>query len=173
MLATSPGLLSASSDEFRIWDDAALCLAGVVCTVSRAGNMMNASVTTVSDTDGMLLLAVGQDTLDCGDPYRHAPQVVTLDAPGVTTDGGKVATLTIDKREVNRLPNNGAAHYQICYESDTPFTPREGGAQVLKGLLPDCTSQDPTAPCVLSKTKTGSGTLIIKILVPDSDPKFH
>ena len=170
LLATSPGLTSAASDEFRIWDDGAICVPGVECVATETGQFMRGEVRTTSNTPGMLLLNLDGDELDCGDNFRHAPQTMTFDAPGVTTPDGKLVTMTIDKREVNREANNGAAHYQVCFEGESPFLTRDGTMATL-GLLPDCASQDPAAPCVRSKVKDRAGNVVITLVVPAGDPR--
>jgi hypothetical protein len=85
-----------------------------------------------------------------------------------------VLTITIDKTVVKATPNNGVTTYQVCYQSETPFTDRNGTLTTL-GLLPDCPPM-PTAadaPCVLSKTKDKAGSVVIKVLLPAGDPKVH
>ena len=105
------------------------------------------------------------------DTFNHAPKVTTLNSVGLSGAASKTVTLTIDKTVVNARPNNGVSSYQICYQSDVAFTDRSGNTVTL-GLLPDCPTHGAQPPCVLSKNKTGTGNVVIVILVPLSDPKF-
>jgi hypothetical protein len=120
---------------------------------------------------GIFLLSLNADSIDCGDSFNHAPGTVTVESTSTET---KVVTIRIDKSVVKATPNNGVMSYQVCYESGTPFTDRNG-AVTTKGLLPDCPPM-PTAadaPCILSKTKDRAGRVVIRVLLPAGDPKVH
>jgi hypothetical protein len=157
---------SVDSDSFTIWDKR--CQQGEPCVVSKT-NSMTAEVNT--SASGIFLLSLNADSIDCGDSFNHAPGTVTVESTSTET---KVVTIRIDKSVVKATPNNGVMSYQVCYESGTPFTDRNG-AVTTKGLLPDCPPM-PTAadaPCILSKTKDRAGRVVIRVLLPAGDPKVH
>jgi hypothetical protein len=157
---------SDPSDSFTIWDKR--CQRGEPCVVSKP-NSMTAAVNT--SAAGIFLLSLNADSIDCGDSFNHAPGTVTVESTSTET---KVLTITINKSVVKATPNNGVRFYQVCYDSVTPFTDRDGN-MVMRGLLPDCPPM-PTpadAPCILSKTKTGAGNVVIRVLLPAKDPKVH
>ena len=128
---------------------------------------MQARVETTSSTSGALLLSVGADQLDCGDPFNHAPHVTTVDAINLT--GGKTVTLTVSKQFDMTQPNNGAAHYQVCFEGEQPFRDRDGNI-VMTGLLADCGVA--AAPCVASRSKSQGASVEIVIELPPGDPRM-
>lgn len=165
--AESAGLTpSPPSDSFTIWDKR--CQRGEPCVVSKP-NSMSAAVNT--SAAGTYLLSLNADSIDCGDSFNHAPGTFTVDSDSQET---KVVTITIAKSVVKATPNNGVFSYQVCYQSDTQFTDRNGNRTTL-GLLPDCPPM-PTAadaPCILSKTKTKAGTVVIRVLLPAGDPRGH
>ena len=113
---------------------------------------------------------------DCGDPFRHAPDVVTYNAIGVTAN--ITFTVTFD--------NDAAAGewyipFEVCFEAQTPFTDYYGNTNVTTGLLPAC-GNPAVAPCVQSIVEspdpqgnpTDAGTVVETIVVPPTDPpKFH
>ena len=78
----------------------------------------------------------------------------------------------IDKSVVQQAPNNGAAFYRVCLESDKPFTDRDGNPvdPGTPALLPDCKDVQDKPPCVQSITKNKSGDVVITILLPGDDP---
>jgi hypothetical protein len=157
---------SVDSTSFTIWDKR--CEQNTPCVVSKP-NSMSAEVNT--SAAGTFLLSLNADSIDCGDPFNHAPGTVTVDSTSTET---KVVTIRIDKSVVKATPNNGVMSYQVCYESGTPFSDRNG-AVTTKGLLPDCPPM-PTAadaPCILSKTKDRAGRVVIRVLLPAGDPKVH
>jgi len=172
--ATSPGITSATSNVFSIWDVATACTAGKTCTATiNQTNSMSTSASGTSSTDGFLLESLGEGTLTCGDNFHHAPSVTTLSERNFTSLSTKTVVLQIDKTVVQQQgPNNGVSFYQVCYSSGTPFTDRYGNTTTL-GLLPDCTSQSPTPPCVASKTKDKAGDVIETLTLPGGDPRFH
>jgi hypothetical protein len=87
-------------------------------------------------------------------------------------------TITLDKSIVNAFPENGVAHFNVCFgginldHPGTAFPTKPGtpAAVLIDGLywgiLPDC-SGTPTTPCVASRNKTGSGNAVIVFDVPN------
>lgn len=169
LVASSSGLDPAASDPFDIWEEVVACQAGQPCQNSVGGSQTTATARTTSATAGFLPMSFDVVKLDCGDTANHAAAVTTIDSVGLT--GTKTVTITVSKEFDQLQPNNGVAHYQICYQSDTPFTDRFGSTTTL-GLLPDCKPSSPTAPCVVSKTKDKAGNVILEVLLPEGDPNF-
>ena len=100
-------------------------------------------------------------------------------------------TWRLDKSIVQQLPDNGASHYRVCLGAVwlsanpvVPFPTRGGGTAtpvfdstfgvtVYWGILPDCTSNTPSQPCVQSVKKNG-GDEIVAFDVPSPwDPAPH
>jgi hypothetical protein len=117
---------------------------------------------------------------------------VFLTAPQYTCSGGenqgKQLTYTtqnlgrkvtgymqLDKRYVNLHSDNGASHYDFCYQSKTPFTQYDGTPAAAiggfyVGLLPGCSTTGNVAPCLLKRNKTGSGDMFGAYLGHAGDP---
>jgi hypothetical protein len=130
-------------------------------------------VSGASSTNGVLVASLGADAISCGDTFNHAPATTTVNSFSFTTNGGKLAVVSIDKTVVQRTPNNGVSFYQVCYAGDSAFTPRGGGPQVLLGLLPDCKNVSGAAPCVQSITKDKAGDVVETLSLPGGDPKYR
>jgi hypothetical protein len=177
---------AATSDPFAITDFGAICPAGdTTCTGNAGTGKTKASVTSTtpdgfdeSTTLEITMLASGPPPGACADfPPVPGSQGVSVDVRPVT-DLTEV-TITLDKSIVNALPDNGAAHFNICFggkivtenPATTPFPTKPGtpAAVLIDGLywgiLPDC-SGTPTTPCVASRNKTGSGNVVIVFEVP-------
>lgn len=179
--ASSPGLSPVSSTAFSIWNDIATCVSGGTCTAGAAeSGVMDVSSSGTGGADGgtvLLRLNAFEGVPDCGDTFNHAPLVTTLDSKGL--GGTKTATMTIDRREVQKnRPNDGAAHYQVCFLADYGFTDRNGHPVPAgtEGLLPDCAPASPAPPCVSSRSKTGRGDVVVGLLLPagpEADPVFR
>lgn len=169
LVASSSGLDPATSTAFDIWEQVAACEAGQPCENGVSRPLMETMAQITSGTSGFLPMSVGVVDLDCGDTANHAPEVVTLDSVGL--DGTKTVTMTVAKEFDQLQPNNGVAHYEVCFQSDTPFTDKFGNTTT-KGLLPDCEAGSPTPPCVLSKTKDQAGDVVIEVLLPAGDPSM-
>jgi hypothetical protein len=90
-------------------------------------------------------------------------------------------TIRIFKSRVNSSGHPGAASWQICYGSTTPFTavPHTsqqhvtigGNPGYFTGLLPDCTNIQ-GAPCVQSRNKNNAGDVVVTFLA-FGDPYGH
>jgi len=179
LLASSKNASSATSSSFTIWDVAQSCKGNQPCNANFSQtNVQSVSESGTSSSDGFLLLSVGQDTVNCGDTFSHAPKATTASTSRTFNGSGpKTVSVTIPKSQVQILPipNNGAGNYAVCYQGGA-FTDINGNpvAAGTPGLLPDCKKVTPanTPPCVVSISKTGAGNLVETILVPNNDPKF-
>jgi hypothetical protein len=188
LIASGTGFASSDpSSSFVISDFGTVCPAGdTTCTgsASSSDKKTKASVTsTTSDGFGtattleITMLAAAPPSGACAG-FTPAPgsNGVSVDVRPLT-DLTEV-TITLDKTIVNSFPENGAAHFNVCFGGinlDSPGTafPTKSGtpAAVLIdglywGILPDC-SGTPTTPCVKSRNKTGSGSAVIVFDVPD------
>jgi len=180
LLASSDAIPStgwATSDPFQIVDDA--CGPGETCQVT-IPTMMEVETTNTSSS-GFTFLSVGVEDIDCGDTYGHAPFTTLIDSTEASTSGTKTETVTIFKQFVNAQPNNGAAHYQVCFSrpaSAGTFTTLDGTDAPLVdgeylGLLPPCPPQMPEPPCIRSKNKDRAGNVVIVLLLDENDPKHR
>jgi hypothetical protein len=190
LLATSPGITSATSTPFRIDDIAVICTSGLDCSGSISSRNLSASVTAFSGgpSSGGDFLTFSLDngpTLDCPGYTELSPDWVVLDATSPTRT--KSATLTIPKRLMNATTNNGASFLEMCFGSPSPFTTKPGTPLVTlhvdvdgdgvpdnwyEGLLPDCGSSFPP-PCVSARKKTGSGDGVIVANLPAGSADPH
>jgi hypothetical protein len=179
---------AATSDAFAITDFGAICPAGgTTCTgsASSSDKKTNASVNSTTsdgfDADTTLeitMLAAGPPSGACAG-FTPAPgsQGVAVDVRPLT-DLTEV-TITLDKSIVNSFPDNGVAHFNVCFGGlnlDHPtqaFTTKSGalaifdsGTGLFWGILRDC-SGTPTEPCVASRNKAASGKAVIVFKVPN------
>ena len=168
--ATGGVIDPATSSSFRIYDKA--CGAAQPCSADAPQGLLNVNIQASSSSGDVLVAFNAEATPDCGDTFNHLPNTVTLDTLSFTPTGNKVVTLRVAKSFDHQQANNGVTFYQMCYSSPTPFTDRSGNV-VNTGLLPDCATQDPVPPCVLSKSKSNSGDVLITLLLPPGDPRVH
>ncbi len=153
------------------------------CTGDGCSGTVNGSSETVqinsTSTSGTILTSVDPDDApDCGsnDQFRHAPEVTTFDDFGL--DANIVFTVSFENASAAGL---WYVPFEVCYQSQTPFTDYFGNTNVTTGLLPQC-GNPVVAPCVQSITEspdpqgnpTDAGTVVETIVVPPGDPpKFH
>jgi hypothetical protein len=164
------------SDSVTVADDA---VGMSTCTGSGCSGTTSTSTETVdlssTSTTGTIITTLDPPDTgpDCGDPFRHAPEVTTFDETGL--DANVVYTVTFDESDA---AGEWYLPFEVCYSAGTPFTDYFGNTDVTTGLLPQC--GDPaTAPCYESITQPpynqgNTGTVVETILLPPSDaPKFH
>jgi hypothetical protein len=115
-----------------------ICQTGQSCTgtVTIPGSE-GVSITGTSSTTGSITVAVGTNTVSCGDPFRHAPSMTTVTVQGLSIDGTKTAVITIDKSVVFAKGAPWWIPYAVCYSSPVPFRDVTGKLTTL-GLLPAC-----------------------------------
>jgi choice-of-anchor C domain-containing protein len=170
------GSTASTSEPVSVGNNVANC-SGSGCSGTANGPDETVGISS-SSTSGTIVTTIGPaDTApDCGDPYRHAPDVVTFDTEGVTSD----ITFTVTFENASAA-GEWYVPFEVCYQSDIPFTDYFGNTDVTTGLLPTCGSS-PVAPCVESITESpdpqgnpsDAGNVVEVILVPPGDPpKFH
>ncbi|MDX6225952.1 MAG: hypothetical protein QOE64_2328 [Frankiales bacterium] len=177
------GSATASGSYTRVGNDPSVTVAtgnGVICT---GGNVCD--TTYVGDESDTLARVVtegsGSDTVLV---YLTNPQYACAGGQ----NQGKQMTYTtqnlsrkvtgymeLDKHIVNAQSDNGAAHYDFCYQSKTPFTQYDGTPAAASGaffigLLPGCSTTGNVAPCLLKRNKTGSGDMFGSYLGHAGDP---
>lgn len=141
---------------------------GTVTTPSQTVQISSTSTT------GTISTTVNSSTISCGDPFRHAPQIVTVSDTGLNAN--IVYTVTFPNKSV---PGSWLTPFAVCYQAETPFTDLYGRT-VTTGLLPLCTlfprpNKPLVAPCVQSiiDLPLYIGNVVEKIVLPPGDPKFH
>jgi hypothetical protein len=188
LIASGDGFTSSDpSDSFTISDFGTVCPAGdTTCTGSASsGDKKTKAAVTSSTSDGFddattLEISMLAATTEHCEDFTTAPNSsgVSVDVRPLT-DLTEV-TITLDKTIVNAFPDNGVAHFNVCFGGkifgeDPPVTkfptkPGTAEAQLVDGLfwgiLPDCPAT-PTTPCVASRNKTGSGQAVIVFKVPN------
>ena len=169
---------SATSGTFSVWDNVDTC-GNQPCPSNL--NAPHETISIISTTTGGGILAASSGAENTANPCVLPPKLKKAQfGPNVTRIGGtisgtgtKTVTMTYDQEYVNSQPNNGASAYEVCYQTDVPFTDLTGATDVTTGLLPLCSAQDPVPPCILSKSKnSGNGTVTIILLLPAADPRM-
>jgi hypothetical protein len=176
LVATSPGITSATSDGFTIFPGSVQSCTSSTCSASASSATTSGTVTTSSAASGDTIVT-GMESVNsgfnfsCGTTYTPVSDVFSFavfNAAGVVSIPLTV-TLRIDKSLVQSSSHPGASSWQICYASTSPFTVRPGttsgtatigGITYETGLLPDCTSTQ-GAPCVQARNKNNAGDVIV------------
>jgi hypothetical protein len=185
--ASSTGSTSSpASDSFAITDFGTICPASLPsCTGSSSSSdkKTSSSVTSTglhADTT-LSITMLGSSTEQCaGFTPLPGSEGVSVDVRPLT-DLTEV-TLRFAKSIVNAQPDNGAAHFNVCFGGKivsenpavTPFPTKPGtpaasfdaGTGLYWGILPNC-SGTPTTPCVASRNKDNSGDVLIVFDVPN------
>ena len=178
LTATSPGITSATSDEFTIWGMLQHCSAS--CSASASTATTSGTVTTSSDQ--LLGSGIGGVSYSCGGTYKPVSDPFSFDVLDSTSGAAQpgaqfTVTLRIFKSVVQSSGHPGASTWQICYASAQSFTAQPGtsgpsfvidNVTYNTGLLPDCLTT-PVAPCVQARTKTNAGDVIVTFLA-SGDP---
>jgi hypothetical protein len=169
--ASVSGAASAPSQPFDIVTQLVHCQQGQACqtgTVSSAGTSGSAVAGAASTTDVLTATGGGFPDLSC----TTIGGVVSF----TVTNRSKVITMMLAKSLVQQAPNPGAAHFNICWGSPTPFTTQDGTTSAFnpannefEGLLPDCSAKGPS-PCITGRHKTKAGMVVITISAPSGDP---
>lgn len=180
LTATSPGITTATSQDFTIWGSLGGCSKSL-CSASSSSKTTTGTVTTSSATAGQLLgIGLGGVSYSCGPSYRPVSDPVSFDvlsSAGVADGGAQFsASLEINKATVQSSGHLGASSWQLCYASTSSFTAQLGtsgtamigGVKYYTGLLPDCSSAQP-APCVQARNKDNAGDVVISFLA-SGDP---
>jgi hypothetical protein len=186
LVASSPGLESATSSTFRIDEAATVCAEGATCTATlsnstatidvtarSSASQVDAGVLTINRNVGPPLNCAGYTELSDGD---FAVDFLPNDPD--SPERAKVVGLTISKEAMDRAPENGAAHLNICFGADFPFDVKPGTPPLQPfeglniGLLPDCGEFGP--PCVSKRKKISGGRGFIQAQAPDDnrDPRY-
>ena len=169
--ASAGKVTSAASNSFDIVTQLVHCQPGQACqteTVSSAGTSGSAMAGAASTSDVLTATGGGFPNLSC--------TTIGGIASFTVTDRSKVITMMLAKSLVQQAPNPGAAHFNICWGSPTPFTTKDGATSAFnpannefEGLLPDCSAGGPS-PCITSRHKTNAGVEVITISAPSGDP---
>jgi hypothetical protein len=183
LAASSPGVTGAESTAFDIADVVVPCTTGSTCTGAESNPTTSVSVTASSgQSDGVLTISLlGNSDFQCAGYIAYSTPTEFNVTAG---DRFKTVTIRLDKRVVNQIPDNGAAHFQVCYVSPNAYTTDGSGNPVSffdrngdpiypnqPGLLPDCNNTSSNPPCVLSRNKDKAGDVIVTFLAPIGDPK--
>lgn len=160
---------SDPSDPFDIVDDYVDCVAES-CLGNASTNGTSGLIDANAGDQSFLsvsILAAG--IIDCAG-YTEITGTVSWKTDAT---GDQIGTITADKSLVKTLrpPDQGAAHFQVCFRPDPgkgSFLGRSG--EVIdpdhEGLLSDC-SATITTNCVFFRNKTGSGSAVLEFRVAD------
>jgi hypothetical protein len=190
--ADAAGFPSTKSAVFLVAGASQSCESASCGTTLVSTKSTGAKVTAINQAAGDILsTGLGGYFYSCQDAaqggYTSVSDAVGFDvwqSDGRSIDSRASAEVTIDlsKQAVNLLPNNGASFYQVCYASSAPFLTRTAplglGITTIPGsntpfyfgLLPDCAGKTaPTGPCVVSRSKTGAGDVVVTFLGAPGD----
>lgn len=191
LIATSSGLTSAVSSGFRVDTAAEVCFEDVTCTTTVTTTRTRVGVSAFPSgsalDSGFLTASMNAGPMiDCDGYQEVSPDIALVDMTSLSRT--KTATLTIDKKQMAIVPNNGAAFLQFCFGSPVPFVTADGVLSlqdgtfdwdsdgdtepVYIGLLPNCSGATPP-PCVASRNKTGAGDGVIQAKLPAGDPAMR
>ena len=185
LVATSPGITSATSVGFTIIFGSLQTCSSTTCSASAQSATTSGTVTTsAADPGGFIATSMGGVSYSCGGTYQPVSDVfgfALFSHTGAPLSAVLTGRLDIDKSLVKSSGHPGASSWQICYAapSTSPFkavpgttgTATIGGVQFVTGLLLDCSSAHP-APCVQARHKDNAGDVIVKFLAL-GDPFAH
>jgi hypothetical protein len=146
------------------------------CSGSISTPLQTDAIHTSSST-GSITASINSDSLLCGDDYRHAPQVTTINGTGLSPNKPILETVSFPRSE---LVGPAGDPVEVCYESsaDAPFIDLEGQS-VTQGLLPLCGAlmhvppQMRLGPCIKLQQPISvlHTTIVEKLVVPPNDPR--
>ena len=177
-ISSVAGSTASVSDPVTVADAVTGCTGdgctGTVSTPSETVHVNSQSTTGTIETS----VDPADTAPDCGpdDQFRHAPEVTSFDDHGLNAN--IVFTETFDNASAG---GPWYVPFEVCYQSQTPFTDYFGNTNVTTGLLPQC-GNPVVAPCVVSITEspdpqgnpTDAGTVVETVEAPPGDPpKYH
>lgn len=173
LIASSPGFASITSGSFSIGTP---CIEDVDCTTHAETAESIVDVTAFGNARidaGVLQLSLDTGFRpDCVGYTEFSSDWAMVLGP----DRTKLVRYQIDKKVMNKQPNNGASFLQMCFAAPFPFATRPGTpltqvGDMFVGLLPDCG----VAPCVSSRNKTNAGDGVITAQAPGGtdDPAYR
>jgi hypothetical protein len=183
LTATSRGMNPATSGHFDIWSSIQQCSA-TPCSATASSDSTSGTVTATSfaNTTRFVGAGIGGGSYDCtGTSYQAVSAPFSFDvvdgSGGLGQDGQFTAVLRIRKSTVQSSGHPGASTWQICYASphQTPPPSWASGTATIgdilydTGLLPDCSSTAPVAPCVQARNKDNAGDVLVTFLA-SGDP---
>lgn len=150
------------------------CLNGATCDTGFVGSETNtlARIVTTGAGNDAVTLVLNEPVYTCPGGEAQGMQATYTTQNLTRTVTG---TLELDKSIVNAKSDNGASHYNICYQGKRPFTQADGSPAAPRddffvGFLPRCSSNGNLAPCLLKISKTGAGDLLGTFLGEAGDP---
>ena len=183
LVATSPGIIQATSSNFGIYGGFQSCTGGP-CSGSSQTKTTTGTVTTSSANTGQFLgVGLGGVAFPCGGSYQTASDPLNFDVlnpSGATSNALFTVTIEISKQVVQSSGRTAASSWQVCFGSNVPFTALPGTSETFTivndtptgpvtvtfytGLLPDCNNTATNAPCVLSRNKDNAGDELVTFL---------
>lgn len=175
LAASIPGATSAPSQPFDIVGQLVHCQAGQPCqsgTVASDGTSGVAKAGTASSSAVLEATGGGFPSLSCG-----------IEGGVLTFSSTRqlVITMTLAASIVGSAGHRGVSSFNACWGAPQPFTTKNGGTSAFnqandeyEGLLPACGGWGwhRGAPCVLSRYRTWTGAVVIKVLAPAGDPRI-
>jgi hypothetical protein len=158
-------------DTVTVADSVTHCATGTTCTGSLVAPDLSLQGTTTGTGD--LLFSsdpnAGVTALDCHDPFRHDPRVIS---ESDTLVGSSSITETDTFLAKNGTGDDDDFFFWVCFQSSPghTFTDLFGHTTSL-GLLPPCHSQTDPGPCVNSIRYGWDGTVTERLTYPVGDPK--
>jgi hypothetical protein len=174
LTASLTGFAPATSDTFYVAQKLVSCTdVTKSCTsgdVTDSGKTTTTSITAgAGPTDKIVVSVKGAASGTCNQPStaNELPygSIATFDVE----NRSKTVTMTLAKKYVNQVSNNGTPFMDICLDgSSVPFfdkfhysNPQPGDQLVTTGLLPNCSSTGGAVPCLVSRTKNAGNEVIV------------
>lgn len=190
--AKADGYADATSNTFSVEQLVTTCAPNKTCGTPPSGltnpgavnTLAGISVGSAPSTDTLKVSVKGDPNASPPPAFVQACSTSQQGALGTTprfygsivslqiNNRQKTVTMTLPKSYVLLQPTpNGTPFWDICLQSDTPFTAKYQAGLVTAGFLPDCPSAlpSPVQPCVLSRNKN-AGNEIVKFVLPPGDP---
>lgn len=153
----------------------ASCPDNVSCTQTTSGS--GSAATLFADTGSFTASFIPRQNL-CGDGGPLDPNGVL--SFSYTGSSSKTIVFALSPALVTK----DVERYNICWQSNNPFTPRGGGAKVTVGYLPNCAedredgedaedgegSTQATGPCVLFRRSGRHDAAFFGVRAPPDDP---
>jgi hypothetical protein len=164
---------TAIDNAVLVADAVTSCSAGTTC--NGIDNTPTEQVNAATNNPGSGFVLISTDptsTLNCGDPFRHAPNVV--DETDTFSPGSSSITVTDTFPEDAGTKGKGLAglFFAICFASNKPFTDAYGHTTEL-GLLPICNPfKVGPGPCVNYILPGKGDTIVERLTYPAGDPRY-
>ncbi|HVC26504.1 MAG TPA: hypothetical protein VND23_12175 [Acidimicrobiales bacterium] len=168
---------TVADPPLSVADSVTQCTGGA-CTNTLTTSTLTSDASTTTPGPGDLLFSsdpnAASTALSCGDPFRHAPRVVTETDTFAPGSGTITATDTFPAAAGTPGSRFGRHFFWVCFQSNVPFRDLYGRTTTT-GLLPLCDPfrrPDRTGPCVDVIYENFQRDIVERITYPVGDPRY-